>query len=32
VDGGDDFLGVDALQVDRGGAEVGVAELTLDDV
>jgi hypothetical protein len=32
VDGGDDFLGVDALEVDRGGAEVGVAELALDDV
>src|SRR5215213_8242098 len=32
VDGGDDLFGVDALQVDRGGAEVGVAELALDDV
>ena len=32
VDGGDDLLGVDALQVDRGGVEVGVAELALDDV
>ena len=32
VDGGDDLLGVDALEVDRGRAEVGVAELALDDV
>ena len=32
VDGGDDLLGVDALQVDDGGAEVGVAELALDNV
>jgi hypothetical protein len=32
VDGGDDLLRVDPLQVDRGGAEVGVAELALDDV
>ena len=32
VDGGDDLFGVDALQVDRGRAEVGVAELALDDV
>jgi hypothetical protein len=32
VDGGDDFLRVYALQVDRGGAEVGVTELSLDDV
>jgi hypothetical protein len=32
VDGGDDLFGVDALQVDAGGAEVGVAELALDDV
>jgi hypothetical protein len=32
VDGGDDLLGIDALQVDGGGAEVGVAELALDDV
>src|SRR5215216_8134335 len=32
VDGGDDLLSVDALQVDGGGAEVGVAELALDDV
>jgi hypothetical protein len=32
VDGRDDLLGVDPLQVDRGGAEVGVAELALDDV
>ena len=30
--GGDDFLGVDSLQVDRGRAEVGVPELALDDV
>lgn len=30
--GRDDLLGVDPLQVDRGGAEVGVAELALDDV
>jgi hypothetical protein len=30
VDGGDDLFGVDALQVDAGGAEVRVAELTLD--
>ncbi len=30
---GVDYLGVlDALRVDRGGAEVGVAQLTLDDV
>jgi hypothetical protein len=29
---GDDLLGVDPLQVDRRGAEVGVAELALDDV
>jgi hypothetical protein len=28
----DDLLGVDALQVNRGRAEVGVAELALDDV
>src|SRR4051794_22131345 len=32
VDGGDDLLGIDPLQVDRGRAEVGVAELALDDV
>ena len=32
VDGGDDLFGVDALQVDRGGAEIRVAELALDDV
>src|SRR5215207_2787172 len=32
VDGGDDLFGVDALQVDRGRAEVRVAELTLDHV
>jgi hypothetical protein len=28
---GDDLFGVDALRVDRGGADVGVAELALDD-
>jgi hypothetical protein len=28
----DDLLGVDPLQVDRGGGEVGVLELALDDV
>jgi hypothetical protein len=32
MNGGDDLLAVDALQVDRGGAEVGVTELALDDV
>ena len=32
VHGRDDLLGVDALQVDAGRAEVGVAELALDDV
>ena len=32
MDSGDDLLGVDALQVDRRGAEVGVSELSLDDV
>src|SRR3954451_9291616 len=32
VHGGDDLLGVDPLQVDAGGAEVGVPELALDDV
>jgi hypothetical protein len=32
ADGGDDFFGVDALEVDRGGAEVGVPELALDEV
>jgi hypothetical protein len=32
VDGGDDLLGVDPLQVDRRRAEVGVAQLALDDV
>lgn len=32
MDGGDDLLGVDALQIDRRCAEVRVAELTLDDV
>jgi hypothetical protein len=32
VDGGDDLFGVDALQVDRGCAEVRVAELALDHV
>ena len=31
VDGVDDLGVVDALQVDRGDAEVGVAELALDD-
>jgi hypothetical protein len=31
VDGVDDFGVVDALEVDRGDAEVGVAELALDD-
>jgi hypothetical protein len=30
--GRDDLLGVDPLQVDRRGAEIGVAELALDDV
>src|SRR3954451_16494262 len=25
-------LGIDALEVDRGGAQVGVTQLTLDDV
>jgi hypothetical protein len=30
-DGVDDFGVVDALQVDRGNAEVGVSELSLDD-
>jgi hypothetical protein len=30
VHGGDDLLGVDALQVDAGRAEVGVPELALD--
>jgi hypothetical protein len=29
---GDDLLGIDPLQVDRGRAEVGVTELTLDHV
>ena len=32
MDGLDDLVGVDALQVDRGHAEVAVAELALDDV
>jgi hypothetical protein len=32
VDGGDDLLGVDPLQLDRGRAEVRVSELALDDV
>ena len=32
MDGGDDFFGVDALEVDAGGAEVGVSELALDHV
>src|SRR4051795_11881920 len=31
VDGVDDLGVVDALEVDRGDAEVGVAELALDD-
>jgi hypothetical protein len=31
-DGVDDLAGIDALQVGRGGPEVGVAELALDDV
>jgi hypothetical protein len=31
VDGVDDFGAVDALQVDRGDAEVCVSELALDD-
>ena len=30
--GRDDLLGIDPLQIDRRGAEVGVAELALDDV
>src|SRR4051794_41830073 len=29
---GDDFAAIDALQVDRGDAEVRVTELALDDV
>jgi hypothetical protein len=32
VDRVDDLAGVDALQGDGGDAEVGVAELSLDDV
>ena len=32
VDGIDDLGVIDALQVDRGDTEVGVAELALDDV
>src|SRR3954471_14320666 len=32
VDGLDDLVGIDALQVDRGHAEVAAAELALDDV
>jgi hypothetical protein len=28
----DDLLGVDSLQVDAGRAEIGMAELALDDV
>jgi hypothetical protein len=32
VDGFDDFAGVDALEINRGHAEVAVAELALDDV
>jgi hypothetical protein len=31
VDGVDDLGAVDALEVDRGDAEVGVSELALDD-
>ena len=31
MDGVDDFGVVDALEVDRGDAEVGVSELALDD-
>lgn len=31
VDGVDDLAGVDALEVDRGDAEVGMPELALDD-
>jgi hypothetical protein len=31
VDGVDDLGAVDALQIDRGDAEVGVPELALDD-
>ena len=30
--GRDDLFGVDPLEIDRGGAETGVAELALDDV
>ena len=32
MDGFDDLAGVDALEVDRGHAEVAVTELALDDV
>jgi len=32
VDGVDDLGVVDSLEVDRGDAQVGVAELALDDV
>jgi hypothetical protein len=32
VDGGDDLFGVDALQVDAGRAEAGVAGVPLDHV
>ncbi len=32
MDGRDDLLGVDALQVDAGRAEVGMPQLSLDDV
>ncbi len=32
MDGVDDLAAVDALEVDRGDAEVRVAELALDDV
>jgi hypothetical protein len=32
MDGVDDLVVVDPLQIDRGDAEVGVTELALDDV
>jgi hypothetical protein len=32
VDGDDDLLGIDALEVDRCRSQVGMAELALDDV
>jgi len=32
MDGGDDLLRVDPLQVNRGRSEIGVPELPLDDV